>query len=201
MNKPAEKTLDKLRNGENVTIVAFGDSITEGYDSARSFVDFWEEALRKNYPSALLRMINSGISGDTTFGAVDRFRRDVAPHRPDLVTVQFGINDCYNTVYRSEFRENLQWIILRIQEETGAEIILVTSMLPRNEQDHESLMRYYDVIRFYATEYNLAIVELDTLWLRALRGERDFDSLVLPDGIHPSEAGHRLIAEEFMRLF
>jgi acyl-CoA thioesterase I len=195
------KTLEKLRNGGKITIVAFGDSITEGYEVARGYVDFWEESLRKKYPAATLRMINSGVSGDTTFNAVDRFRRDVVVHRPDLVAVQFGINDCYSTVYRSEFRENLQWLILRIQEETGADIILVTSMLPRNENDQESLMRYYDVIRYYAAEYNLEIVRLDAVWKNALLGGRDFDRLVLPDGMHPSEEGYELIAEEFMKHF
>lgn len=201
IGQPIVKTLEKLRRCEKVAIVAFGDSITEGYETPASFVDYWEEALRRKFPAAPLRIINSGRCGDTTFDAVDRFRRDVAAHRPDLVSVQFGINDCFSTVYRSEFRENLQWIILRIREETRAETVLVTSMLPRNENDQESLMRYYDVIRHYASEYKLPIVELDALWRRALRGERDFDSLVLPDGIHPSDQGHRLIAEEFMKLF
>lgn len=194
-------TLEKLRNGDKVTIVAFGDSITEGYAVEKGFVDYWEESLRKKYPSALLRMINSGISGDTTFDAVDRMRRDVIVHRPDLVTVQFGINDCFSTVYRGEFRENLAWIIMRLKEETAAEIVLVTSMLPRDFNAQEALLRYYDIIRHYAKECNVGLIQLDAVWRRALRGERDFDSLVLPDGIHPSEEGYRVIAEEFMKLF
>ncbi len=200
--KPSiEKTISKLVAGEKVTIVAFGDSITEGYEVPRGFVDFWEEALRRKYPAALLRMINAGRSGDTTFAAVDRLRHDVITHRPDLVTVQFGINDCFSTVYRSEFRENLQWLILRIQEEAQAEIALVTSPVPRNENDQESLARYYDVIRFFASEYDLPIVQIDMEWKRILRGGGDFDALMLPDGIHPSETGYRQISRLFMELF
>ncbi len=146
-------------------------------------------------------MINSGRSGDTTFAAVERFRRDVVAHKPHLVSVQFGINDCFGAVYRSEFRENVQWLILRLFEETSAEVVLVTSMLPRSENDRESLMRYYDVIIDYSKEYGLPLIRLDQLWMRSLNGERDFDEIVLPDGIHPSEEGYALIAAEFMKLF
>jgi len=69
------------------TLICFGDSLTEGVIGA-SYVDI----LRARLPPAI-RVINAGINGDTTINLLRRFKRDVVPHRPDLVVILVGLND------------------------------------------------------------------------------------------------------------
>jgi acyl-CoA thioesterase I len=68
------------------TLVCFGDSLTEGTIGA-SYV----ELLRAQLPS--VRVVNTGINGDTTLNLLRRVERDVAPQRPDLVLLLVGLND------------------------------------------------------------------------------------------------------------
>lgn len=196
-----QKTLEKLESGRAVCIVAFGDSITEGYEVSSGFVDIFRVDLRRKFPESELNVINSGRCGDTTFDAVERFRRDVAAHDPDLVTVQFGLNDCFGCVYRSEFRENMGWILKRLREETHAEVVLMTSVMPMGAGDADAVVRYYDVIRDFAREERTALVQLDVLWKEAARDPRMFHRLTMPDGVHPTEHGHRFIADALMAVF
>ncbi|MGV8175469.1 MAG: SGNH/GDSL hydrolase family protein, partial [Methanothrix sp.] len=57
------RTRSDLEAGADVTIVAYGDSITAGYAVRRGFPSFWKQMLVEKYPEAGVEMINSGISG------------------------------------------------------------------------------------------------------------------------------------------
>ena len=88
------RTRSDLEAGADVTIVAYGDSITAGFAVRRGFPSFWKEMLDEKYPEAGLEMINSGISGDTTLDGISRLDWAALSYEPDLVTINFGINDC-----------------------------------------------------------------------------------------------------------
>ena len=122
--------------GEPVRIVAFGDSITGVYyhtGGRRAWCDMLGEALRKVYPKADVRMINAGISGHTSERGLGRMERDVCAHRPHLVVVMFGMNDCTgNNLDR--FRANMAAIVTRCRE-AGAEVVLCT---PNNVYPNET---------------------------------------------------------------
>ena len=103
MKRFTEKTLTDLRNGCNVTIVAYGDSITAGYAVRRGFPTFWKEMLVHKYPGVRIELISSGISGDTTMDGLARLDWAVLSYEPDLVTINFGINDCVYGLGVEEF--------------------------------------------------------------------------------------------------
>ncbi|MGB7570946.1 MAG: GDSL-type esterase/lipase family protein, partial [Methanothrix sp.] len=87
-------TRSDLEAGCDVAIVAYGDSITAGFAVRRGFPSFWKQMLVERYPEAGVEMINSGISGDTTMDGLSRLDWAVLSYEPDLVTINFGINDC-----------------------------------------------------------------------------------------------------------
>ena len=70
--KFVEKTRVNLESGCNVTIVAFGDSITAGYCVRRGFPSVWKELLAEKYPEAVVEMINTGTCGDTSMDGLAR---------------------------------------------------------------------------------------------------------------------------------
>lgn len=71
------------------TMVFFGDSICAGYRAQPG--QGWVERLAQALPDVLV--VNSGVSGETTSDALRRFDTAVAAHRPDVVYIQFGLND------------------------------------------------------------------------------------------------------------
>src|SRR5260370_33600497 len=89
--------MPRLRN--LITVVFFGDSITEGQYVAPPlrWVDIVSSGLQLRYrdPPLNLQLLPRGVSGETTRQALERFPRDVQGHAPDVVTLQFGLNDCH----------------------------------------------------------------------------------------------------------
>ena len=72
------------------TIVCHGDSLTEGADVGQNHT--WPALAEKELN---IRIVNSGISGDTTGGLLSRFYHDVLQHRPDMVIIMAGTNDLW----------------------------------------------------------------------------------------------------------
>jgi lysophospholipase L1-like esterase len=120
-----------------VRIVAFGDSTTA---TARDWAPEIKEVYSDCLPAALARqdiravVTNAGIGDTTTRQAVARLDRDVRRHHPELVVVQFGINDSWIDVdegktkprlTRAEFRRNLTIIARRLKQD-GTQVILMT---------------------------------------------------------------------------
>lgn len=119
-----------------LTIVAFGDSTTAVDDWSGLDVPVYPDLL----PGALVaygvaaRVVNAGICDTTTRDARERLDRDVRTHRPDLVVVQFGINDSWidagegrrePRLSRDEYRDNLRHIVRTLTGD-GAQVVLMT---------------------------------------------------------------------------
>ena len=101
-------------------IVCFGDSVTGVYyhtGGRRAYTKMVEIALKKAYPQADVTAVNAGISGNTTRHGLARIEKDVLAHKPDLVTVMFGLNDMTG-VPLDDYRKNLAEIIRR-NRDTG----------------------------------------------------------------------------------
>jgi lysophospholipase L1-like esterase len=121
---------------EPLTIVALGDSTTA--------IDEWSDRAVEVYPAMLpgalaacgvrARVVNAGISDTTTREARERLDRDVRAFSPDLVVVQFGINDSWidaeegrrePRLTREEYRDNLRHLVRTLKAD-GAQVVLMT---------------------------------------------------------------------------
>lgn len=196
-----EKTLADLKNGCNVAIVAFGDSITAGFAVRRGFPSFWREMLQQKYPEARLELINSGISGDTTFDGLARLDWAVLSYEPDLVTINFGINDCVLGLGLDEFEMNFVEIVRRIRAGPDSEILLLSSQ-PLETPPYDKIVRdYYQTIERVAKEMDVGFVDVYEAWMERVRAGTPLGSMIIPGQDHPNEVGYRIIAEELMKLF
>ncbi len=197
-----ERTRNDLEAGADVTIVAYGDSITAGFAVRRGFPSYWKEMLAEKYPEAGVEMINSGISGDTSMDGLSRLDWAVLAYEPDLVTINFGINDCVLGLGLEEFEMNLVEMVRRIRRAgPGSEILLLSSQ-PLETQPYDRLVRdYYQSLERVAKEMDAGFVDVYGAWMRAVAAGTPLSSLILPGLDHPNEAGYRSIAEELMGLF
>lgn len=196
-----ERTRRDLEDGCSVTIVAFGDSITAGYAVRRGFPGLWREMLQQRYPEARIEMINSGVSGDTTEDGLARLGWSVLSYEPDLVTINFGINDCVMGIGTDEFELNLVQMVRRIRSGPGSEILLLSSQPLETPPYDRSVLEYYSSIEQVAREMDAGFVDVYGAWMKRVQQGTPLASLILPGLDHPNEAGYRIIAEELMGLF
>jgi len=201
LRKYVERTRRDLESGADATIVCFGDSITAGYAVRRGFPSFLLESLRHRFPDSKIEMINSGISGDTSQDGLGRLDWAVLSYEPDLVTINFGINDCVLGLSLEEFEMNLVWMVRRIRAGPDSEILLLSSQPLESPPYDQRVLDYYQTVERVAKEMNVGFVDVYGAWMNRVRAGTPLSSLILPGLDHPNEAGYRIIAEELMSLF
>lgn len=196
-------TCDKLNLGqEPVNVVCFGDSVTGLYyhtGGRRAYTDLLLIALRRLYPSANVRTINAGISGNTTQDGLARIEGDVLAKQPSVVTVMFGLNDM-TRVPLEDYRDNLVAIVDRIRG-VGSEVILCTpnSVITTSSRPTEKLEQYCDVVRAVASEQNIPLCDCYAWYQSLRRHDARAWRLLMSDEIHPNCSGHKTIAEQIAR--
>ena len=201
LRKYVERTRRDIESGADATIVCFGDSITAGYAVRRGFPSFLLESLRQRFPDSKIEMINSGISGDTSQDGLGRLDWAVLSYEPDLVTINFGINDCVLGLSREEFEMNLVEMVRRIRAGPDSEILLLSSQPLESPPYDQRVLDYYQTVERVAKEMNVGFVDVYGAWMKRVQAGMPLDSLILPGLDHPNEAGYRIIAEELMSLF
>lgn len=201
LRKYVERTRRDIESGADATIVCFGDSITAGYAVRRGFPSFLLESLRQRFPDSKIEMINSGISGDTSQDGLGRLDWAVLSYEPDLVTINFGINDCVLGLSLEEFEMNLVEMVRRIRAGPDSEILLLSSQPLESPPYDQRVLDYYQTVETVAKEMNVGFVDVYGAWMKRVRAGMPLDSLILPGLDHPNEAGYRIIAEELMSLF
>lgn len=173
---------------EKQTIVIFGNSLTAGYgiepeDSFSGILQQRIDSLGLGY-----QVINGGLSGETTASGLNRLDWFLE-EEPYIFVLELGGNDGLRGIEVSETKNNLEKIINMVQERYPQTHILLAGMqMPPNMGKD-----YTD--RFKAIYTDLAEEEGVQLIPFLLEGVAGDPSLNLPDGIHPSEEGHRIIAD------
>jgi len=194
-------TIRKLEAGEPLRIIALGDSLTQGWMVRKGFLAFLAEMLKKKYPSGRVEIINRGIPGDTADGGLYRLRHDVLDHDPDLVFIQFGLNDAFTGVHPGRFEAAVQAMVDGVKSDTEAEILLITSVPVVYERMDEIADEFYTRLEAVAARENLPIARVHRYWMRKVEEGLEFRSLVQSDQVHPTIEGYRLMAEAIMELF
>jgi len=175
--------------------VAFGDSITQGYGVPRSFVSFLSQRISDARSGFKLTTINAGSSGENTNDAVYRLQRDVLDHHPDLVTINFGVNDAFSWVSAEKFGSNLAAMVDIIRENGCPRVILVSSEVIPEPQAEKQVQPYWEKMRQVAEDSGVVYADANGYWQKLLDSGTDQWTLIIPGDMHPNEEGHRVIAD------
>ncbi len=172
-------------------IVAFGDSLTAGLGVEAD----------ESYPAQLqrrldslgyhYRVINAGVSGDTTAGGLRRVAW-ILNNKPELVILELGANDGLRGLSIDHAKSNLRQIIRQLQE-GGTTVVLAGMKLPPN-YGHEYTARFEAMYRMLAKEYELALIPF------FLEGVGGSSSLNQADGIHPTREGYEIIVDQVLKV-
>lgn len=198
-----------------VSLVYMGDSITAGQnvESPHRWTDLVSDRLTRKYldtPVNLLLLVR-GISGETSRQGLERFPADVQSHEPDIMTLQFGLNDCncwitdrgLSRVSELAYRANLIEMIARARRFGASNIILSSNhptlrhkILVSGESLETRRKRYNEIVRKVAEETNVAFVDMERLFGHFRESELEEMLLEYPDQLHLSRKGHDYYANQ-----
>ena len=186
--KEAEEGKQEVDATPKKTILFFGNSLTAGYgiDPEESFAGRIQarlDSLQKEY-----RAINGGLSGETTAGGLSRLDWFLE-EEPYLFVLELGGNDGLRGIPLTETKKNLLAIVDKVRAKyPNTKIILAGMQIPPNmgQEYTEEFKAIYPAV---AKEKN---IELIPFLLEGVAGDPDLN---LPDGIHPTAEGHRLVME------
>lgn len=194
------------------TLLFLGDSITDAGRQhtppyGEGYVSLLQALLQARHPELALRVINRGISGDTTRDLLARWERDALAEQPDWLSLLIGINDVWRSfganphtaVPLPEYEANLRRLLDSARQQ-GARLILMTPYLiePERSAPMRRQMDWYgEVVRRLAAEMEAVLVDTQAAFDAVLRHAPP--EAWAADQIHPNRAGHAVIALAWLR--
>jgi acyl-CoA thioesterase-1 len=171
-------------------IVCFGDSITAGFglDAGQSFPDLLQQDLDRR--GLRYRVVNLGVSGDTTQDGVDRAFMALG-EKPAIVLLELGGNDGLRGIPLALTQANLAQMIGQFQG-AGARVVLAGMSLPPN-YGPAFIRKFEEVYRILASKYKVTLIPF------LLEGVGGHDELMQRDGLHPNAAGTRQVEALVMK--
>ncbi len=172
-------------------IVCFGDSLTAGYgaDPGSSYPDFLQRELdARGYH---YRIVNAGVSGNTTKDGVDRLK-DVLALKPALVIVEFGGNDGLRGLPITTTRQNLDTIVAGIAA-AHVKLFLAGITLPPN-YGPDYIQQFNQTYTLLARKYHAPLLPF------LFQGVYGLPGMIQDDGIHATAKGNAAVARNLAPL-
>lgn len=167
-------------------VVFFGDSLTAGYGLAEEEAFPALVAARLAAGGIRVRLVNAGVSGDTSAGGLRRIDW-VLRQSPDVVVIGLGANDALRGQPLAEIETNLTGIVTRARN-AGADVLVLGMRIPTN-YGPEYTEGFHAIYRRVADAQRVSLVPF------LLEGVGGHPELNQPDGIHPNARGHRIVAD------
>ncbi len=189
-----ESVIRRAQMGQELTIAFLGGSITQGslatvHENTYAYrvYKWWCET----FPQAKFNYVNGGIGGTDSYYGVSRAVTDVLMYQPDLVVVDFSVNDVDNIYCEETFEGVLRKLLCWSSR---------PAVLLLNNVFYDSGESTQDVHNKLADHYGVPHVSVhDTIYRRMKAGEYSRIDIT-PDGLHPNDKGHGLVAAEITKF-
>lgn len=186
--------MKRAANGESLVIGFLGGSITQGSLSSTPktcYAYLVYEWWKKSFPNAAFSFVNGGIGGTTSHYGGARAWKDVLCYRPDIVTVDFSVNDDANEF----FEETYEGMLRRLLAAPSAPAVVVLNNAfydtGKNAQDYHNRI---------ADHYGIPHVSIKDTVYPDVESGKIVRADITPDNLHPNDKGHRLVADEICKL-
>ena len=186
--------MKRAANGESLVIGFLGGSITQGSLSStpkNCYAYLVYEWWKKSFPNAAFSFVNGGIGGTTSHYGGARAWKDVLCYRPDIVTVDFSVNDDANEF----FEETYEGTFRRLLAAPSAPAVVVLNNVfydtGKNAQDYHNRI---------ADHYGIPHVSIKDTVYPDVESGKIVRADITPDNLHPNDKGHRLVADEICKL-
>ena len=182
-----------FQNTKEKTILFFGDSLTAGYGltEEEAFPALIEKSL--NQKGKKVRVINSGVSGETSSGGLTRI--DWVLRQPiDIFILELGANDGLRGVPLEETRKNLQAIVDKVKSKNKNVKIVVAGMMVPPNMGKAYAEGFRKIFPELAKKNNATLIPF------ILEGVAGDEKLNQTDGIHPTVEGHKIVAKNVEKI-
>lgn len=204
-------------------IVTVGDSITEAGKYPGGYVWLLERYLTLLYPDRKIEIVNAGISGNKAIDMQARFQKDAIDKKPDLITINVGVNDVWHAFFDfrnsqfhpqgnlpagsslAQYREKLTQMVQAAQA-AGIRVVLLSPTPIREVLDgpeNKRLQDYIAAMREIAKENKCVFIDLNAPFREVIGSFQKHAgktlNLLAADGVHPNPAGNRIIAFTILR--
>lgn len=192
-----------------------GDSITDAgrdrsdpHELGNGYPKYAAENISNAYPRVGFEFINLGISGDRAESLLARWEEDAIAIQPDVTSILIGVNDTWHRAEKQNwmphdyFEGCYRSCLEALKTKTNTKIIILEQFLCFTEDKYffrQDLDPKIQITRKLAREYADAFVPLDGIFA-AHSIDRE-PTYWAADGVHPTEAGARLIAKYYLEAF
>jgi acyl-CoA thioesterase-1 len=189
-----------------VFIVCHGHSVPSGYfatpvvDSFHAYPHLLHRGLKDRFPDAVINVIVTGIGGEDAESGARRFATDVLNHKPDLITIDYALNDRRIGLERAK----AAWTAMIAQATASGIPLLLLTPTP-DQQAHlddpsDPLNQHAAQIRALAAHYHLGLVDsLAAFKQEMATGVKLAD--LMSQVNHPNQRGHELVAKALLTWF
>ena len=202
----AERMTVQWPANKTINIVFHGHSVPAGYfktPTVKTMEAYPMQTLgllKAKYPFAVINVINTAIGGEHSISGAKRFEQDVLTHRPDIVFIDYALNDRRAGLAQSKvaWQQMIDACLTR-----GIKVFLLTPSPDQRENildPNAELQQHTDQIIRLAEQNAVGLIDAYALFKRRVAEGTPVKKLMSQVN-HPNAKGHRLIAEEIMRRF
>lgn len=186
--------MKRAANGESLVIGFLGGSITQGSLSSTPktcYAYLVYEWWKKSFPNAAFSFVNGGIGGTTSHYGGARAWKDVLCYRPDIVTVDFSVNDDANEFFEETYEGTLRRLLMAPSAPAVVVLNNVFYDTGKNAQEYHNRI---------ADHYGIPHVSIKDTIFPDVESGKIVRADITPDNLHPNDKGHRLVADEICKL-
>ncbi|MBP1560914.1 MAG: SGNH/GDSL hydrolase family protein [Oscillospiraceae bacterium] len=189
-----EGKLAKAAKGEEMTVAYIGGSITEGVGGTpeECYAKLSYNYIAENYGTGdNVKYVNAGVSGTPSILGNLRVKKDVLEHSPDIVFVEFAVNDGIDQLYKESY-ESLVRTILNSESEPAVILLFTVTKTGHTCQEHMKQIGEY---------YELPMISVPDAIQPEIESGRMTWADYSNDEAHPNKEGHKLVAEFISNYF
>ena len=182
--------MKRAQNKEAITVACIGGSITQGTGAQSSSDSYAFRNMAwwvKAFPEAAMKLnyVNAGIGATGSYIGVHRLTRDLLPQKPDVVVVEFSVND----TDPARDLESYDSLVRRILEQDNNPAVVLLFMTQENGTS------LYETHKKIGEKYDLPMISYKNAVLPEIRAGKFTWKDISPDNIHPNNNGHGIAAE------
>ncbi len=190
-------TYYKLTQEKKLSVAFIGGSVTDGYGSTDQGTKSWAYLLTKrlkaDYPDAKISSTKLSIGGTGSYLSNFRYEREIFPSKPDLLFIEFAVNDKYDGMGYDKVVRSAESILRQgYAKNPNLDVIFVGTY---DSGDGTSLYTELKGHKEVAEHYGLVFIKLSDEMEKHIKETGGNRSMFFTDGVHPNDAGYAYYAE------
>lgn len=195
--------------GDSITDIKFNRRLNRKLHGKNIYALQVSQELKKKKSG--LKFFYRGIASNRVYHLYDRFTKDCIDLKPDVIVMLIGVNDAWENYVPEEYpplvrpmEPHLKELYRRLKAElpNAKLLVLLPFMIDTIEEKlpfHKTLGEFTEVLNRYAVENDAEIINLQEIFNKAQKNTEP--KLLATDGIHPTNLGHSIIAQEVLKKF